>query len=122
MSHTDWNALAPYLAPYFDFTLRDHGVFERFWIAEDGFSIGRSFGTTEEATADVKSRLRAGVQYQIYDDCRSAASGALANGRAAFHVPHQSTILRSLSRHIALVPTCDFKTVTIAPSCAIEFA
>jgi hypothetical protein len=68
MSHNNWKALAPYLAPYFDITLHDNGAFERFWIAENGFSNGRSFGTIEEATADVKSRSCIGVQYQIYDD------------------------------------------------------
>jgi hypothetical protein len=68
MNHIDWKALAPYLAPYFDITLRDHGVFERYWTAEDGFSNGPSFKAIDEATADVKSRLRAGVQYQICDD------------------------------------------------------
>jgi hypothetical protein len=68
MSHNNWKALAPYLAPYFDTTLHDNAVLERFWIAEDGFSNGRSFETIEEATADVKSRLCTGVQYQIYDN------------------------------------------------------
>ena len=68
MNHTNWKALAPYLAAYFDIALRDRGVFQRFWVAENGFPNGRSFGTIEEAKADVKSRMRAGVQYQIYDD------------------------------------------------------
>jgi uncharacterized protein YegJ (DUF2314 family) len=68
MSSTGWKELAPYLAPYFDTSLRDRGVFERFWIAENGFPNGRSFGTIEEATADVRSRMRSGVLYQIYDD------------------------------------------------------
>jgi hypothetical protein len=66
MNHDEWKVLAPYWAPYFDITLPDNDV--RFWIAENGFSNGRSFGTIEEAKADVQSRLSTGVQYQIYDN------------------------------------------------------
>jgi hypothetical protein len=68
MSSSRWKELAPYLAPYFNFNLRDRGASQRFSIAENGFPNGRSFETIEEARADVKSRMRAGVQYQIYDD------------------------------------------------------
>ena len=68
MNRTDWKALAPYLAPYFDIALRDRGIFQRFWIAENGFPNRRSYGSIEDAAADVKSRIRAGVQYQSHDD------------------------------------------------------
>jgi hypothetical protein len=68
MSNSRWKELAPYLAPYFNSNLRDRGVAHRFSITENGFPNGRSFETIEEARADVKSRMRAGTQYQIYDD------------------------------------------------------
>jgi hypothetical protein len=64
------DGIAPYFAPNFDFRLRDRGVFQRFWIAENGFANGRSFQTIEEAREDAKLRTRVGIECHIYDDRR----------------------------------------------------
>jgi hypothetical protein len=67
MSEPQWKHLAPYLVPYFDYAVREHGTVKRFWVAENGFPNGTSFDTKEEAVADVSARRRSGLQYQIYD-------------------------------------------------------